>query len=463
MAERDVVSQRKKRKFVDDDYVVYVLNNKNRDATMEYWTCERKTQCRAKIHVSNDRIVKHVGEHTHAADVNAVKASVLLENMKHDAETSNDTTRNIIRDAVGQQDDGVLAALPSRPTLTRRIQRARRRANPIPPLPTARHGCEIPAEYTTTSNGRRFLMFDSGTDDHDRILIFSTDDSLDAMVRNTNWFVDGTFKCAPEIYYQVFTVHVFIHGAVIPVLYALLPNKQQATYERLFTALNSMRQFNPTSILADFEMSSINAVGSVYPNATVSGCFFHFTQCIYRKVQDSGLQNEYRNTDFNLFVRMLAALAFVPVNGVVDTFDTLLEGHAPATAQPIIDYFEDNFIGRLTRRHVRRAPLFSLDVWNVSGRVEDVLPRTNNSVEGWHRAFQSSLSCAHPSLWKFIEQIRKEEALQHFNIIQIMNGASVAGRKKYRCCDARIRNLVQRYATMNTMEFIRAIAHNLTV
>ena len=62
---------------------------------------------------------------------------------------------------------------------------------------------------------------------------------------------------------------------------------------------------------------------------------------------------------------MLAALAFVPVNGVVDTFDTLLEGHAPATAQPIIDYFEDNFTGRLTRRHVRRAPLFSLDVWNM--------------------------------------------------------------------------------------------------
>jgi hypothetical protein len=56
-------------------------------------------------------------------------------------------------------------------------------------------------------------------------------------------------------------------------------------------------------------MSSINAVGSIYPNAAVSGCFFHFTQCIYRKVQDSGLQNEYRNTDFNLFVRMLAALA----------------------------------------------------------------------------------------------------------------------------------------------------------
>jgi len=53
---------------------------------------------------------------------------------------------------------------------------------------------------------------------------------------------------------------------------------------------------------------------------------------------------------------MLAALAFIPVNGVVDTFDTLLEGYAPAsTAQPIIDYFEDNFKRRLTRRYMRRT------------------------------------------------------------------------------------------------------------
>jgi len=81
-----------------------------------------------------------------------------------------------------------------------------------------------------------------------------------------------------------------------------------------------------------------------------------------------------RNTDFNLFARIQAALAFVPVNGVVDTFDTLLEGYAPATAQPIIDYFEDNFIGRLTRRHARRAPLLSLDVFSVEGWLAHFIP-----------------------------------------------------------------------------------------
>ena len=36
----------------------------------------------------------------------------------------------------------------------------------------------------------------------------------------------------------------------------------------------------------------------------------------------------------------------------------------------------------------------------------------NNSVESWHSAFQSSLQCAHPSVWKAIKAIKKENALQ---------------------------------------------------
>ena len=53
-----------------------------------------------------------------------MKASVVVADMTHQAETSHVNTRNIVRDAVGQQDDGVLAALPFRATLLRRIQRA---------------------------------------------------------------------------------------------------------------------------------------------------------------------------------------------------------------------------------------------------------------------------------------------------------------------------------------------------
>lgn len=338
-------SQRNKRKFVDEQSYVYVLNNKNKDGSVEYWTCEEKIFCRAKVHVSNDKVIRAIGNHTHGPSVQAVNAQIIVNEIDREATQSQHTARNIIRDAVCNKDDGVLAALPSRSTLCRRIQRARRRLNPTPALPTARHGFDIPDQYTKTTDGRRFLFHDSGVDDCNRILIFTTDDNLDAMVTYNNWFMDGTFKCAPDIFYQIFSIHILLHGSVYPVVYALLPNKQQATYERFFVALNSLRQFNPTTVSSDFEMAILNAVNTIYPSADTCGCFFHFCQCIYRKVQDCGLQAEYSQIDFNMFIRMMAALAFVPVGSVIDSYETLLEAHAPQSAQPVIDYFEDNFIG----------------------------------------------------------------------------------------------------------------------
>jgi hypothetical protein len=47
----EVTLQRKTRKFVDDDDAfVYVHNNSDKDATVHYWTCERKNCCRTVVH-----------------------------------------------------------------------------------------------------------------------------------------------------------------------------------------------------------------------------------------------------------------------------------------------------------------------------------------------------------------------------------------------------------------------------
>ena len=64
-----------------------------------------------------------------------------------------------------------------------------------------------------------------------------------------------------------------------------------------------------------------------------------------------------------------------------------------------------------------KSSTFSIASWNVYDRVLDSLPRTNNSVEGWHNWFQRSLMCSHPIVWWLIEQLKKKERLQRFSII----------------------------------------------
>ena len=69
------------------------------------------------------------------------------------------------------------------------------------------------------------MAHDSGKDDPNRILIFCTEEGFDVLLNRPHWFADSTFKSSPEIYYELFSLHVYVSGTVVPVLYALLPNK----------------------------------------------------------------------------------------------------------------------------------------------------------------------------------------------------------------------------------------------
>ena len=52
--------------------------------------------------------------------------------------------------------------------------------------------------------------------------------------------------------------------------------------------------------------------------------FSHILQCIVRKIQACGLKQQYEtDVAFVLKLRMLGALAFVPVQTIVDAFEAL--------------------------------------------------------------------------------------------------------------------------------------------
>ena len=63
---------------------------------------------------------------------------------------------------------------------------------------------------------------------------------------------------------------------------------------------------------------------TAFPDVVVSGCFFHFTQNIWRRIQANGLQDRYeQDPAFVTEVRMIAALAFVSGNDVNNMFGLL--------------------------------------------------------------------------------------------------------------------------------------------
>ena len=152
----------------------------------------------------------------------------------------------------------------------------------------------------------------------------------------------------------------------------------------------------------DFEKSAMNAYATVFAGVNVQGCLYNLSQNIYRHVQSLDLQERYQSdAECALQVRIVAALAFVPVADVVNSFEEL-QDKVQSHSTPVLDYFEDNYIGIKLRR-ARANPPFAHAVWNVHERAEQELPRTNNNIEGWHRRLQAVVSAYDPSIWKCIK------------------------------------------------------------
>ena len=199
--------------------------------------------------------------------------------------------------------------LPHIRSIRRGIRRERQ--SNAPATPADRSSIEIPEEYKRLTSGEQFLQYDSGP--------------LQLLVSSNHWFMDGTFKIVPQLFFQLYTVHVLHNGGTVPCVYALLPRKEEATYEHLFREIKSLApQAAPSSIMLDFEKAAINAAGRIFTGAEIKCCFFHLSQNIFRQVQENGLQNRYRDdAEFALGVRMVAATAFVPVDQIVDAYEQL--------------------------------------------------------------------------------------------------------------------------------------------
>ena len=67
-----------------------------------------------------------------------------------------------------------------------------------------------------------------------------------------HWYADGTFKAAPPLFTQIYTIHAVKYNSTIPTVFALMPNKSQDTYVRLFNAIKDLEpNLNPISIMTD--------------------------------------------------------------------------------------------------------------------------------------------------------------------------------------------------------------------
>lgn len=375
-----------------------------------------------------------------------------------------ETPHVIASDVLAHCSSQAAVVLPTKNSLKRsvqRIQSVRDENNQVLPNPRTPEEIVIPPKFTKTIAEDPFVLFDIGSADN-RILVFGTSENIGRLVLNKNWYMDGTFASCPNLFYQLFTIHYLENRTAFPMVFALLPNKQQSTYQQLFTQMKDFgSELKPETLMVDFEKASINAFQASFPDAEISGCNFHFNQALLRKIKHFGFWTDYNNKelDFQKSIKMLAALAFVPQDCVVDAFD-LVHDLFPDKHSDLLDSFELEWIGTENRRGQRKSEKFEINLWNMFEK--DI--RTNNSVEGWHRSFSELMARNNPTFWRFLNTLQIEQGKNENMIAKFLSGENPPKRlDKYVKLDKRIQNVMSKFSSMTLQDYVKSISYLLSV
>uniref|UniRef100_A0A915E0L8 MULE transposase domain-containing protein n=1 Tax=Ditylenchus dipsaci TaxID=166011 RepID=A0A915E0L8_9BILA len=237
----------------------------------------------------------------------------------------------------------------------------------------------------------------------------------------------------PPPFFQVYVVLAERDGYVFPVLYGLLPDKTQVTYERLFRMIkNIWPEFAPSSFSVDYEIAVINALEVVFRESEIFGCLFHLVQNLKKHLAFHHLKGRYEtDADFAVKCRMITAMAFVRPDEIMPVFEELEEILlGEIDLDPILAWFKKTYVGHENRRGIMSPPLFAHSIWNVYDRTLNGDHRTNNFAEAANHRIQTELDVSHPGLWTFIKCLQSVQQGRDQKYLQWMAGKEPKGKRQ---------------------------------
>ncbi|XP_048750365.2 uncharacterized protein LOC125662230 [Ostrea edulis] len=219
-----------------------------------------------------------------------------------------------------------------------------------------------------------------------RHLLMYTQHQLDLLSQARTWYMDATFHVVNNPWTQLFTIHSFIrsgqHMKQVPLVFCFMSRKRKEDYYEILRAIDRLlpRQISLQGFVVDFESAMWRAIQDRFPWAVIQGCVFHWTQALYRKVQELGLQRAYNEKgDVHRFVRQVMALPFLPPEHIEPVFHQLDQRVRTDTM--------DEFMGYVWRQWFNNS-IFHVKNWSVF--MASV--RTNNDLEGWHNRINSRMN-----------------------------------------------------------------------
>jgi hypothetical protein len=251
------------------------------------------------------------------------------------------------------------------------------------------------------------------------MIVFGNAENLVHLRNSRAWLCDGTFYSAPSNFLQVYVIFCSIFGKSFPVLYILLKDKSQQSYERMFEKIKSFCDYKcPETIVMDFESAPIAAFRKFFPSVVIYNCLFHYGQIVYRKLRSLGLASLYNSDlNFRFSVKLILSIVFLPRHRQESTYYMIINK---------VDFSQfgeekRNLFEFLYNKYLKA--LFNSDEYNgISSyiRIINNIPLTTNCCEGWNRSFNNNFNTPNPSLSKFLCNLKTIEASVELKINELL-------------------------------------------
>jgi len=264
------------------------------------WRCTSKA-CKARIETRDGSVVAEFGIHCHVETTVNASATILRTACKrkaseHVMERPAKIIRTALQEANTEEQDDV--SHKDINNVRAAIYRERRKRYGRIPKTLQETIATLRSMPLSTHKKEDFLMLCEEINGKG-FVIFTTKLNLQTLCSADTLLMDGTFKSCPKPFYQLYTIIAYTNTFYMPMVFALLPDKMQSTYETLFHYLLQQcvvtgLKCEPQQILTDFERAAMNAVEVKFPKSQLVGCRFHLGQTWWRRIQSLGLGDAYR-------------------------------------------------------------------------------------------------------------------------------------------------------------------------
>ena len=276
----------------------------------------------------------------------------------------------------------------------------------------------------------------------EKYIIFGSEFQLNFYNEIQELFIDGTFKICPKNYYQLVNIFGFNKNKnfYMPLNYILLTSKNEELYTEAFEHLirliqshTNIKSFDDVKITADFELGLRKSIKKVFKGSLLNGCFFHYCKAIWKKIKALHLFKKENRINTLIIAFILKAYPFIKDKNREDY------------CKKITDYCESlkgNYIKlkNYFYKYWKETEIFNFTELDNN----EIINRTNNIVESFHRKLNHQVSHFHPKCSYLIEELKKISKQyydKYINNLSIIN----TNNKEYNYISKDIINFIKKF------------------